>query len=188
MKTQDNDDGFKLINIMKEFCSINSNVVSMNVVPIKKAVAIIFTAIIITGVITPILALTLFVTNNYEVKPTIIISFGIFWGVSFYMIRILSWNLSGQEKLTLGKGKTTLAAKSNHFTFNKKIISSEKVVFSAISARQRKINGKEVPTSKLVIRNLDNLDDKVISDIEIPNDELNQLIWRLNSSPITNAN
>ena len=183
MKTDLKEDIF-----MTEFYSIDSNEVSLKAIPIKRTAVIILYTLILIGVIFPLLVLIFFLYNHHDITHFRTVSFVLFWGAGYYMFRILSWNQSGQEKLTFGQGKTTLTAKSNHFNYNEKIISSEKVIFSSIPARQRQVNGEEVQTSKLVIRNADNLDDKVISDIEIPNDAIHQLIKILNAKSMTNEN
>lgn len=169
---------------MAEVSVINSNKVILKVTPVAKTARIILSVLIIIGFILPIVVVAFVAGIGEEIKATVLISFVLFWGAGFFLFRMLSWNTSGQETLTIKQDSATLTSKSNRFSFNDKAIKADNIVFSAMPSRIRWIDGQEVQTGKLMIVNLDDMSQSVTSDVELPMSELKSLLSTLNNRSV----
>ena len=90
----------------------------------KKFSLIILILLLIFSIIVPIIGtILLTINNNFQIG--LIFSFVIFWGIGFYWLKLLLWNLYGKEILTLYIDKLCYTADYKLFKGEQKIISND---------------------------------------------------------------
>lgn len=159
--------------MISELISIDDNTIILRTIPIRRFAKNILTFIIGIGILLPIAFTVIISREDGAVPPGIIFSFLIFWGVSYYMFRMLSWNSSGYESITITQDTITLVPKSKHFTFSSQSIEAKGAMYSIAPYRHRKVNGMEVQTGTLVITSKDT---SITSSVELPTEDLNKLL------------
>lgn len=156
--------------------SIDANTIVLRTIPIRRFATIILTTIIGIGILLPIAFTVIIAREDGMVPPGILISYLIFWGVSFYMARMLSWNSSGYETIARTHDSITLLPKSKHFSFSAQTLGAKNVIYSIEPYRLRKVNGTGMQTGTLVITSNDTT---ITSSVELPMEDLEQLLKAL---------
>jgi hypothetical protein len=164
-------------NEKTSYVTVTPGRVTLKAIPMSKIGAIILWFLIIVGILVPVLVTALAIKDGDQIKPTILVSYAIFWGVSIYFYRLYSWNTSGQEIISKEDNKFRIVSKSNHVKFAEHTIDSESCYFLAIPTRQRKLNGKEVQMGRLFVRNSQQ---EIELSIELQKDDLGKILNALN--------
>lgn len=116
------NNSISLNNKNNEKGSLNSFTIRGN--RIKKFPVIILIAMLSSSFIAPIVGVIILIIHN-SFRVSFIFSFLIFWGIGFYWLKLLLWNLYGKETITLDRDKIYYIADYKYFKGEKQIISSD---------------------------------------------------------------
>ncbi len=128
---------------------------------------------LLIGLIIPILVTFLNHQNSERFSYGIVISAILFWGVSYYLFKLLSWNFNGYEEFSFINDKIEYRAKTKFINLKKFNLNRNTAQFSILKTEMVKNNET---LGNLVIFDGKN---EVKSNIKIPLNDLDNLISKL---------
>jgi len=97
-------------------------------------------AVLLICLMIPIAATFLLMSERKGPHLGIFLSFLFFWGIGFYLLRIILWNTFGREILTLEDDKISYEADYRFFIDGKQNISTENIEVVAIPTQSEATN------------------------------------------------
>ena len=116
----------------------------------SKAIITVLTILLIMFTLIPLISTGFILSAGEGIGPGIFIFFVIFWGIAFYLLRVVLWNTYGKEVLTLYEDKISYHADFKFFTDSKQEINKEGLIVEMI---QNTESGKTFGNLKLTNQN-----------------------------------
>jgi hypothetical protein len=104
--------------------------------------------ILIICAIIPIATSIFIIENEIESKFGLVFSFILFWGIGYYLIRLILWNTYGQEILTLSNNRISYLADYKYFKDGKQEIEISNLICEIIY-----VNQTDKKTGRLRLKN-----------------------------------
>jgi hypothetical protein len=115
-----------------------------------KAILTVLTILLIMFTLIPLISTGFMLSSGEGIGPGIFIFFVIFWGIAFYLLRVVLWNSFGKEVITLFEDKISYHADFKFFTDSKQEINKEGLIVEII---QKTESGKTFGNLKLTNQN-----------------------------------
>ncbi len=144
-----------------------------------KTILVVLSLIILIGLLAPIVATYFALKNGVQIKPTIIFSYIIFWGISLYVFKILSWNYSGKEYYEFNRNEIRYLAITNFMKLKDQKIIFDKPLATIYPSGSRRIKNEEISFGRLIIKDSKN---KIESELKIPTKILQKIQRKINQN------
>ncbi len=135
------------------------------------AIRITLIVILLICILIPIVATISIMSERKGLHIGIFIAFLFFWGIGFYMLRLILWNTFGREIITLEKDTLTYEADFRYFRDGKNLISTKKLEVAAIPIDDEKNLGILLFTS---------CDQQLASVLKVPIQRLTEIATEIN--------
>lgn len=163
---------------LEGYIGIGKDTITLSVIPPNKFATAVLWGLLLTGVFVPVITTVVIVIFIGGLKPTIVFFYLIFWAVSAYFFRLISWNKSGKEVITKVGDEYHIDCKSNHIQFSNQTIGATNSTFYVVPTRSKVLSGTEALMGKLAIENPEK---EIFLNVELPTDALENLVRTLNS-------
>jgi hypothetical protein len=133
---------------------------------------VILSIVIGISVCIPILVTALSILNRSELKIGLLVSYFIFFGIAFYLFRVLLWNKYGKEVFKFNHDRIEYYADYKYFKDGRQSIVNDKITIG-----YTELNDEKEPLAQLIIHNEEQ---EISSCIKLSLNDIKGLINKIN--------
>tara|TARA_R110002020_G_scaffold44135_5_gene127482 strand:+ start:47 stop:532 length:486 start_codon:yes stop_codon:yes gene_type:complete len=131
------------------------------------------TVVLLICILIPIAATYFLISERKGPHIGIVLSFFFFWGIGFYLLRIILWNTFGREIIILEKDKILYEADYRFFKDGKQTISTENIEVVAVPTEDK--------TENLAILNFSNKQQHINTVLKVSLDKMRNIAQEINN-------